>query len=95
MTYLVIESRVCDACGGRGVVAPEHPFCNECGREYTWDEIKKLDDIDPLPCGHAYCHLLENFWCSDCEGTGHIRRAVTLTEALAKLGLTVDETLCK
>jgi RecJ-like exonuclease len=95
--YYVIEQRTCETCGGKGEVIPEEPFCNRCGRAYTHAELNVLDDAmsRTMPCGHAWRHLVESHPCPECESRGIIRREVPLTEALAALGLVVDEALCK
>lgn len=81
--YLVQKRTTCERCRGKGHLYNFH--CGECWRQYSPEEVIKLDSQKPLPCGHGWECFQDGEPCPECEGDGEIVIMVDLKDALAEL----------
>jgi len=93
--FFVREIGKCDTCHGTGQLEPR-AHCRLCGHVLTEEDFALWDADAEMTCGHIGDYVDATIWCEDCfEATGYIDRLVPLAEALERMGIVVDETLCK
>jgi RecJ-like exonuclease len=85
--YTLKKIETCSECNGTGRIYA--PFCRECNRRYTSDDLIAAQDANVMPCGHTWRYLEEEPTCSECEGAGEIISEASLEEALRGLDVAV------
>jgi len=85
ITYYVEAEQSCPECHGTGVV--EHPAWRAYWAAHPAGLPTAEDDARWFSA-QGYGTIPPEEWdCDECDGTGVLRQRVTLTEALAALGL--------
>ena len=58
-----------------------NPHCRACGQRIPSGHPWWSSPDDTMPCGHsAHRHLVEEYDCPNCEGSGWVERWIDLTE---------------